>query len=514
MLEIKNALISVYDKRGIVEFSKAIEKLGITIFATGGTAEELKRNGVKVRWVAELTGFPEILGGKVKTLHPDVFARILATEEEAEKLGMERFELIVVNLYPPEEEPDIGGVSLIRAGVKAGDRTLVITHPEDYSLVRMTLKNSGGIPYDMLEELNRKSAGYVVKYQIENYRKYFKWDFVPIFLEKSFDLRYGTNPTRAGFFAEDFNYPADFEVIKGDVSLNNLYDSDSAVRCAYALSRVFPGRFATCIVKHGTPCGVAVSDDPVDSIEKAWESDSKSAYGGILAFSSVMIEAISKALKDKFLEVICAPDFDDGAVKNLMVKKARLIRVGKKFTENKIRDIRPALGGFLVEEYSDIDEDIKAEDIKPAYEFKYCQKDIDELKFAYTVVRFVKSNAVAVSSGFQTLGIGGGLTSRVDSAWFATQKFREFLLSSENKEKKREIPEKIYVASDGFFPFPDSIEVIHNEVEKIKKEFGWRKETEIYVVEPGGSIRDKDVVEVARKLGIKIFLTGKRCFRH
>ncbi len=163
MLKIRQALISSYEKEGIIELAKTLDELGIEIFATGGTADKLKKAGIKVRWTSELTGFPEILGGKVKTLHPDIFAKILATEEEAEKLGIERFQLLVVNLYPPDKEPDIGGVSLIRAGIKAQDRTLVLVSPEDYNLLRLILKNTGGVPDDILRELNKKSRSICYK---------------------------------------------------------------------------------------------------------------------------------------------------------------------------------------------------------------------------------------------------------------------------------------------------------------------------------------------------------------
>lgn len=505
MLEIKRALISVYDKNGIVELAKVLSDLGISIFATGGTAEKLKKAGIKAGWIAELTGFPEILGGKVKTLHPDIFARILATEEEAKEIGIERFQLIVVNLYPPELEPDIGGVSLIRAGIKAGDRTLVLVDNQDYNLVGLILKNQRGIPDDILKELNKKAAIYVLKYQIENYRKYFGWDIFPYVFEKFLDLRYGTNPGRKGNLYSIDGIRPDFEIIKGEVSLNNLYDCDSAVRCAFSLSRHFKDKVCACVVKHGSPSGVALGEEPREAIEKAWESDSKSAYGGVLAVSSILPEYAVEVLKDKFLEVICAPAFEDEAVKKLMMKKARIIRAGEEFTE-RIIEIKNAMGGALVEEYSDKSEDIKKEDFKPAYEFDFSEHDLKEMIFSYEVARFTKSNAVVISSNFQTLGIGGGFTSRVDAAEFAIKKTKEFLKSQEKKNKKK-VFEKFYVSSDGFFPFPDSVEIIANELKTI----GAR---EIFIAHPGGSIRDKEVIETARKLGVKMFITSRRCFRH
>lgn len=501
MIKVKTALISVYDKRGIDDFAKKLDSLGIDIFATGGTADYLKSSGVNVRYLAEITGFPEILGGKVKTLHPDIFARILATNEEAQKLNISRFDILVVNLYDPGIEPDIGGVSLIRAGIKAGDRTLVVVEPKDYNIVYLTLKNMGGIPYDLLQELNRKAARYVLKYQLENYVKYFGWDFIPIVFEVYKDLRYGTNPDRKGFLLVGGRLP-DFESLKGDISLNNLYDADSAVRCALALRRIL-GIYSSCIVKHGSPCGAASSENPIESINLAWNSDQKSAYGGILAVSFPVIGAIAKELKGKFFDVIAAPDFDDKAIEILSAKKARLIRFGEDFVKNEVLEIKSVLGGFIYEKYSDLDEDIQENDFKPSYEFEFSQEDIRELMFSYTIARFGKSNCVAITSGFQLLGIGVGFTSRVDSAEFALKKLGEHISAH-----RRNGFEKFFVSSDGFFPFPDSLEVINSE---IKEKF---PDSQIFVAHPGGSIRDADVIKTAEKLGIKLFTTGKRCFRH
>lgn len=503
MLKVRTALISVYDKRGVDDFAKKLESLNIDIFATGGTAAYLKNANVNVRYLAEITGFPEILGGKVKTLHPDIFARILATEEEAQRLSMSRFDLLVVNLYEPSIEPDIGGVSLIRAGIKAGDRTLVITDPKDYELVYLTLKNNGIIHYDLLQELNRKAARYVLKYQLENYVKYFGWDFIPFVFEVYKDLRYGTNPDRKGFLLVSGSLP-DFEILKGDISLNNIYDVDSAVRCALALKRIL-GKHSSCIVKHGSPCGASSSEDPLESINLAWNADQKSAYGGILAISFPMVGLIAKELKGKFFEVIAAPHFDDKAIEILSTKKARLIRFGENFVKDENIEIKSALGGFIYEKYSELNEDIRESDFKPAYEFEFSDEDIKELMFSYTVARFGKSNCIAITSGFQTLGIGVGFTSRVDSAEFALKKLNEYI--SNNKQNKREF-KKFFVSSDGFFPFPDSIELINT---RIKENF---HDSQIFVAHPGGSIRDKDVIETAEKLGVKLFATGKRCFRH
>lgn len=502
MLKVKNALISVFDKDGINEFGKNLESLGITLFATRGTAETLRKNNVKVKLIEELTGFPEILGGKVKTLHPDIFARILSNEEEAENLRISRFELIITNLYSPDMEPDIGGVALIRAGIKAGEKTAVITDKKDYNLVYLTLKNTGGIPDDLVEELNRKAARYVLKYQLENYVKYFGWKFIPEIFEVYRDLKYGTNPNRKGFLITS-NAAPDFEVLKGELSLNNIYDTDSAVRCALALERIL-GKPSACIVKHGSPCGAASSDNPIECINLAWDSDSKSAYGGILAVSFPIVGKIASELKGKFFEVITSPNFDDIASEILASKKARLVRIGRNFIDKKIIEIRSSLGAFTYEEYKDTDEDIRKEDLKPAYEFQFSHQDIEELMFSYTISRFGKSNCIAITSNFQTLGIGNGFTSRVDSTEFALKKLSEFL----SNKKKKSLPKKFYVSSDGFFPFPDSIELIHSSIKKISPD------AEIFVAHPGGSIRDKEITETAKKLGIKMFITNKRCFRH
>jgi phosphoribosylaminoimidazolecarboxamide formyltransferase/IMP cyclohydrolase len=497
MLKIKQALISVYNKEGVVELAKTLAESGIEIFATGGTADELRKAGIRVRWTSELTGFPEILGGKVKTLHPDIFAKILATEEEAEKLGIERFQLIVVNLYPPDKEPDIGGVSLIRAGIKAQDRTLVLVSPEDYNLLRLILKNTGGIPDDILRELNKKAALYVVKYQLENYKEYFGYDVLPYVFEKFGELKYGTNPQRKAYVLVNYGYPPDFEILKNNLSLNNLYDADSAIRCALSCGRTFPNKVCACIVKHGSPCGVALADEPKEAISKAWDSDPKSAYGGILSISSFFPEYAADVLKDKFLEVIVAPSFDDLALQKLYKKRTRIIRSGENFTK-KIIEIKSSMGAFTYEEYSEDDEDIKEEDMKATWDFDFLEEEIKELLFAYQVVRFAKSNGIVISTNFQTIGIAGGFTSRIDAMEFAIKKAKEFILAKNNA------PQKIFVASDGFFPFPDSVELLRENF----------KEQDIFVAQPGGSIRDKEVIEKAKNLNIKMFITGKRCFRH
>lgn len=500
MLRVKNVLISVFNKEGIVEFARDLESLGLNLFATGGTADILRKVGVRVKPLSEITGFPEILGGKVKTLHPDIFARILATHEEAEVARIMRFEMLVVNLYSPDMEPDIGGVSLIRAGIKAGDRTVVVFDRRDYDRVVWNIKNFGGIPHPLLEELNRKAARYVLEYQLRNYREHFRWDFIPIVLEVAHELRYGTNPTRRGFLLSD-GTSSSVEFLKGDISLNNLYDADSSARCAFALKRIL-NTDSACIVKHGSPCGVASSDDPEALIELAWESDPKSAYGGIIAVTFPISAQIAERMKGKFFEVIVSPAFDEEAIRILSSKRARLIRVEESFLSKKIVEIRGVLGGYTYEEYKDDDEDIRESDFRPTYEFEFSAEDIRELMFSYTVARFGKSNCVAITSGFQLWGIGVGMTARVDAAEFAVRKLRD-LVSSCGKTARR-----FYVSSDGFFPFPDSLRVISDGIK------GVFPDAEIFVAHPGGSIRDSEVVKTARELGVKLFVTGKRCFRH
>ncbi len=504
MIKVKNALISVYEKRGIVEFARALRDLSIQIFATGGTAEHLHRAGIDAKWVSELTGTQEMLGGKIKTLHPDIFARILATDDEAEKLKIERIQLIVVNLYPPDIEPDIGGVSLIRAGLKAKERTAVVCSPDDYEIVALNLRTKGIIPDDLRDELNKKSATYVLKYQLENYIKYFNFPFFPFVFEKKMKLKYGTNPNREGFFSTQWGIPSDFEVLKGELSYNNIYDADSAVRCALATSRV-TRKLCACVVKHGTPCGVAASDDPAEAIKRAWGADERSAYGGVLATSFPLTKYSAKELEGKFLEVIASPDFDSDAIDVLMKKKARVIRTGLDFPED-IVEIKNALGGFLIERYSDYQEDISKDDFKPAYEFDFSERDIMELMFSYTVVRFARSNAVCVSSGLRTLAVASGFTARVEAVEFAMMKAVNKLLK-EGENRNDGGHKSIYVSSDGFFPFPDSIEIIKSEGEKAGV-------NEIFVAHPGGSIRDKEVIKISEELRVKLFTTGKRCFKH
>ncbi len=502
MVEVKNCLISVYNKDGVLKFASELSKLGVRIYATDGTAKHLLAGGVKVIPISKITGFDKLLDGNIKTLHPGIFKRILATEKEAKKLKTKRFEMLVVNLYPPEKEPDIGGVSLIRAGIKRWNETVVVVDPQDYGVVENGLKQERGVDDKIRDELNKKAAIYVLKYQIENYRKYYGWELLPYLIEIKKELRYGTNPSRKGFVGSELPTYS-FDVLKGEISYNNVYDADSALRCALALQRIFK-KPSVCIVKHGSPCGASVADDQSEAIRRAWESDPISAYGGVIALPFKIKYPSAEQLKGKFFDVIVMLDSDAESQMVIYNKNAKIIKVGKEAIDSteKIMEIRSALGSYIIEIYSDNEEDIQSHNFKPAYTFDFSDSDIRELEFSYTVARFVKSNAVVVSSGFQTLGVGGGSTSRIDATKFALMKTKEFL------KRQEERVEKFYISSDGFFPFPDSIETIYEEIRSVVPD------SEIFVAQPGGSIRDEEVIKVAEKLGVKMFITGKRCFRH
>ncbi len=278
--------------------------------------------------------------------------------------------------------------------------------------------------------LTKKAALYVIKYQLENYKEYFGYDVLPYVFEKYMELKYGTNPQRKAYVLINYGYPPDFEVLKNDLSLNNLYDADSATRCALSCGRIFGDKVCACIVKHGSPCGVALADDPKEAISKACDSDPKSAYGGIIAISSFFPEYAADSLKDKFVEVIVAPSFDDMALQKLYKKRARIIRAGENFTK-KIIEIKSSMGAVTYEEYSEDDEDIKEEDMKPTWNFDFSEEEIKELVFAYQVARFTKSNAIVISTNFQTIGIAGGFTSRVDATEFAIKKSKRIYIKKE-----------------------------------------------------------------------------------
>ncbi len=499
---IKRALISVYDKSGVLDFARFLASRGIKIISTSGTARLLKGNGLEVVDVSDITGFKEILDGRVKTLHPAVMGGILARRkdqlDELSSLGIEPIDLVAVNLYPFEEviekgvdldealeNIDIGGVTLIRASAKNFTDVVVITDPSDYNLVMQELKEIGDVSHETRKSLAVKAFAVTSRYDsiISNYLDSSKSpEYFLVAGKKFLDLRYGENPHQsASAYITKGNGILMAKQIQGkELSYNNILDLD----VAWSLVRSFDEP-CVGIIKHNVPCGVAIGSDILTAFINAWQADPISAFGSIIGINRELNEELAKAMDPYFIECIICPSISSEALEVLKHKKNLRILVHPNFYEPpEGLEIRGIQGGFLVQDW----------DIEDIREFKVVtQTPLDEslkddLIFAYKVVKFVKSNAIVVAKNGKTLGIGGGQPNRVDSVRLA--------ISRADKEAYGAV-----LASDGFFPFPDSVEEAGKAGIKA-------------IIQPGGSIRDKESIDMADKFGIAMIFAGIRHFRH
>lgn len=511
----KRALISVSKKDGIVDFAKFLSKKGVELLSTGGTYEMLKKNGVKVIEISEFTGFPEMLDGRVKTLHPKVHAGLLnIRDNEAHKKTMQEhslldIDMVVVNLYPFEETVskqdvlmdeaieniDIGGPSMLRSASKNFKYVTVVTDPTDYERIVKEIDEVGGISYVTRFDLARKAFSMTAFYDsmIAGYFnklagvKFPEIVTVPGRMREI--LRYGENPHQDSAF---YTHPLINEVsvsrskkLHGkELSFNNIVDINSALELLKEFSEP-----ASVIVKHNNPCGVAIGNDTIEAYLLALECDPVSAFGGIVAVNREVDEKLAEELKKLFLEVIIAPSFNKKAFNILSEKKnLRLIEVGEinDHRDNEL-DLKKVVGGFLLQDRDlhKID-DIRALPVptkrKPT-DFEYKAMD-----FAWKVAKHVKSNAIVYSNDRQTVGIGAGQMSRVDSSKIAALKARKPL-------------DGLVMASDAFFPFRDSIDEAADRGIKA-------------VIQPGGSIRDEEIIQACDEHGIAMVLTSVRHFRH
>ncbi len=500
----KNALISVSDKRGVESLAKGLESAGYSIYATGKTYEFLKANNIKVRKIEELTNFPEILGGRVKTLHPSIFGGILAKREEEhlnqlQSLNIETFDIVVVNLYPfedarrkglKEEELiefiDIGGPSLIRAAAKNFRWVTVVVSPDDYLQVLEEIQQKGETSLQLRKKLALKAfaltafydtmiAGYLAKQLGENFPEYLSFAG-----RKVMELRYGENPhQKAAFYIAPFSVWEEMEVLHGKpLSYNNIADLYSA----WSLALEFQEPFAT-IIKHQSPCGAAIGAELKEAFDKALASDPQSAFGGIVALNRPVDPATAEAMSKIFLEVIVAPDYQEEALKILQRKKnLRLVRMP--FETSTPLEAHFLNGALLVQESDRITE----EDFNFQWVTSKTSSRLDEMRFGVKVVKALKSNAAVVVKDGMIAGGCGGQTSRVEAVRIAC-------------ERAGERAKGAVLVSDGFFPFPDSIEIAAS----------WGIEV---VVQPGGSKRDSEVIQKAEELGLAMAFTGRRHFRH
>jgi phosphoribosylaminoimidazolecarboxamide formyltransferase/IMP cyclohydrolase len=488
------ALISTYDKTGLVRLAEALLRHNYKLIATDGTANYLARKGIKSTTVGNLTGFSTMLGGRVKTLHPVIFGGILAKgdEDEITRHNLPLVDIVVVNLYPFDKEPsieniDIGGISLIRAAGKNHTRVSCVVYPKDYDTVIEELDEKGSISPDTRLYLARKAFSSSAYFDI----KVSEWlgsDILYIPLQKIGRLRYGENPHQEAILLKetgsDYLSIINADKIQGkEPSYNNICDLDTVLSILVSFKEP-----ASCIIKHSTPCGVAISMDIVDAYRKARSCDPLSSFGGIVGVNREVDRELASELTSTFLEAVLAPSYTNEAI-DILSKKKRLILLqlpldGCLFSWY----YRYINGGFLKQDSDILPDNI--EDFKVVTKRKPNEKEYRALCFAFKVVRFIRSNAVCITTESMTVGIGGGQPNRVGSLEIALK-----------NKKNYGFKEGIVLASDGFFPFRDSIDLAAKE--------GIRA-----VIQPGGSIRDKEVISAADEHDIAMVFTGRRHFKH
>lgn len=500
----RNALVSVSDKTGLIDFIKPLAEKGMRVVSTGGTAKYLSENGIDVIQVSHQTGFPEVMDGRVKTLHPKIHMALLARsyeprdQEVLEEYDIEPFDLVVGNLYPFEAEPDIenidvGGPSFLRAAAKSHERIAVVCDPKDYAGVLKSATANGQLTLGERRKLAAKIYAHTSYYD----GMITKWlsaqtDDVQQSLDINgtffSELRYGENPQqKAAWFKTEPTGLHDAEILQGKaLSFNNLLDLTAAAQTL----REF-GTEPTCVaVKHNNPCGVAQRKTLSDAAKAAVEADPVSVFGGILALNGTIDQATAEFLSGIFLECIVAPQFSEEA-KAIFAKKKnlRLLEWKDLISQEKSENIRQIDGGFLTQEADEIAKDF-SKDWKIIGDEPTPQEKAD-LVFAWKVCARLKSNAIAIVEDGQTLGLGMGQVNRVDAVQHAIDR----------KTNSHPTKTKAVLASDAFFPFPDSIEKIS------KAGLKW-------VIQPGGSVNDEAVLAKARELKVNLVLTGVRHFLH
>jgi len=505
-----NALLSVSDKAGLVDFARGLAQLEVKLFATGGTERALREAGVEVRALQELTGFSEMLDGRVKTLHPNVHAGILARREEPrhmrelEERGLPLIDVVVVNLYPfvdtvasgatgldALESIDIGGVTLLRGAAKNYDHVLPVVRPRDYPMVLEELRRPDGIRPQVRRHLAAVAFAHTAAYDaaiaghLHNGAKAqpLALDFT-IGGHKVRDLRYGENPHQAAalYRTVDGGGIAGAKQWQGlELSYNNLLDAQAA----WSLVSEFADPVAA-IIKHANPCGVAIGHDLTQAYVDALACDPRSAFGGIVALNRPVDGTTAEQLVQSFLEVVIAPSFDEGALQVLTARpKLRILQPGRG-PATPAFDMRPITGGFLVQTSDDIGSALgEARVVTSAQPDQAGWKD---LQLAWSVVKHVRSNAIVLTKHGVAVGIGAGQMSRVEAVELAVRRADRRAHGA-------------VLASDGFFPYPDGVEVAARA--------GVRA-----IVQPGGSVKDADVIAAADAAGVAMVFTGERHFRH
>jgi phosphoribosylaminoimidazolecarboxamide formyltransferase/IMP cyclohydrolase len=527
-MKVTQALLSVSDKRGTVDFARGLAQLGVKLLSTGGTAKLLRDAGLDVTDVSDYTGFPEMLDGRVKTLHPKVHGGILGRRDLPEHLavmaehGIPAIDLVVVNLYPFREtvaKPgctlddaieniDIGGPTMVRAAAKNHGNEQggvgVVTDPEDYAPILDELKSGGALSYKTRFSLAKKAFTHTARYDsaISNWLTSLDADNKPgrfpdclqLAFDKADTMRYGENPHQhAAFYRETTTVPgsiASYQQLQGkELSYNNIGDADAAWECVKA----FDGEIACVIVKHANPCGVAIAGSALDAYRKAFKTDPTSAFGGIISFNCAIDKATAEAVAGQFAEVIIAPEITAearavfAAKQNLRVLIVPMLANAGRTTG--VLDYKRVGGGLLVQSADEAR--ITPADIKVVTKRAPTAAEMSDLLFAWRVAKYVKSNAIVYCKDAMTVGVGAGQMSRVDSARIAAIKAENNGLTVAGS----------VVASDAFFPFRDGLDVL-------------AKAGATAVIQPGGSVRDAEVIAAADEQNLAMVFTGFRHFRH
>lgn len=519
--KISRALISVSDKDGLVEFARSLEQAGVEILSTGGTAKALSDNGLKVTEVSEVTGFPEIMDGRVKTLHPKIHGGILGRRDIDRSVMTEHditpIDLVVVNLYPfqqtvarPDcvledaiENIDIGGPAMIRASAKNYRDVVVVTDPGDYGRIASAIADQGGTSEQTRFELARKAfahtadydsaiCAYLLQQRITDDGAVSATNTLNLRFEKVQDLRYGENPHQsAGFYREPIAVPQSIAFATQrqgkELSFNNIADADAALECVKQFE--LP---ACVIVKHANPCGVATASSALEAYQLAYKTDPVSAFGGIITFNTRLdAKTASLIVGQQFVEVIVAPAIEETALSVLAEKpNVRVLECGNALGGPAgTKDYRRITGGLLMQ---DSDSRVVTEaDLKTVTTVAPTASQLQDLLFSWKVVKYVKSNAIVFCKDGATIGVGAGQMSRVYSAKIAAIKAQDAGLTVS----------QTVLASDAFFPFRDTVDQA--------AEYGVSA-----VIQPGGSMRDDEVIEAANEHGIAMVFTGVRHFRH
>lgn len=521
MVEVNRALLSVSNKEGIVELAKGLHELGIEILSTGGTARELEQAGVSVRAISDYTGFPEILQGRVKTLHPRVHGAILAKRDHLEHLrqlkehGIEPIDLVVVNLYPFEEtvsQPgvtlnealeniDIGGPTLLRAAAKNHQHVAVVVNPERYGEILFLLRQNGRkLPQEVCIRLAWEAFVHTAGYDqaISRYLQTLlgeELDFpqiLKLYYQKRMGLRYGENPhQRAAFYVEPMDFTpgvANAEQVWGsELSHNNILDLNAAFEIVQEFDRP-----AAAVIKHTNPCGVALGNTLAEAYRRAYDGDPLSAFGGIVGLNRLLDAETARQMTqpNAFLEAIITPDINEEALgilgRTWWGQGVRILKTGLVEGRRPKWDLKKVIGGLLVQEYNTVGWD--PEQLRVVTEREPTEEEWKMLHFAWLVCKHVKSNAIVLAREEMVVGVGAGQMSRLDAAVIAVRKAGERARGA-------------VLASDAFFPFQDAVDVaIQAGVTAI--------------IQPGGSKRDEEVIQAANEYNVAMVFTGLRHFKH